>query len=57
MSEESTEAANEHEDDEEIELVPMRDGLSLALVAGLAALLLICVVLVLVANSHRPAGL
>lgn len=56
MSEESTEEANELEDDE-IEPVPMRDGLSLALVAGLAALLLVCVVLVLVANSHRPAGL
>lgn len=56
MSEESAETAIELED-ELAESSPMRDGLSLALVAGLAALLLICVVLVLVANSHRPAGL
>jgi hypothetical protein len=34
-----------------------RDPLSIALVAGLAALLLLCVILVFVANRHRPAGL
>jgi hypothetical protein len=56
VSEESTEAAIEP-DDEEIQPIPMRDALSLAIVAGLAALLLICVVLVFVANNHRPAGL
>lgn len=56
VSEEATESVIEPED-EGIEPVPMRDALSLAIVAGLGALLLICVVLVLVANSHRPAGL
>jgi hypothetical protein len=56
VSEESTEAATEPEE-EAIEPAPRRDALSLALVAGLALLLLICVVLVFVANNHRPAGL
>ncbi len=36
---------------------PPRDTLSLVLVAGIAALLLICILLVFVANRHRPAGL
>jgi hypothetical protein len=34
-----------------------RDALSIALVVGLGALLLLCVILVFVANRHRPAGL
>ena len=34
-----------------------RDPLSIALVAGLAALLLICVIFIFIANGHRPAGL
>lgn len=35
----------------------MHDALSIAIVASLAALLLLCVVLIFVANGHRPAGL
>ena len=43
--------------DVEAEERVQRDQLSIALVAGLAALLLICVIFIFIANRHRPAGL
>lgn len=56
VSEEAPEELIESEETP-IDEAPRRNALSIALVAGLGALLLICVVLVLIANSHRPAGL
>ncbi len=55
----STEVAAIEGEVVEIEPVPriQRDSLSIALVAGLAALLLICVIFIFIANGHRPAGL
>lgn len=41
---------------EEISSSP-RDLLSVALIAAIGGLILLCVVFVLIANSHRPAGL
>ena len=52
-----TEPLKAETDDVEIGEKEMRDPLSIALVAGIAALLLICVILIFVANRHRPAGL
>lgn len=55
---ESDEPVDEPDDDDiEVDDLSPRDPLSIALVAGLAALLLLCVILVFVANRHRPAGL
>jgi hypothetical protein len=53
---ELVEPVNEPDDSDLDDLSP-RDPLSIALVLGLAALLLLCVILVFIANRHRPAGL